>query len=62
LASIAYFLVVGMLSGQTPGKISAIDTAKPGSDLSEGVFTGAPPTRRRTKHRWAEQRENRRSA
>jgi hypothetical protein len=44
LASIAYFLVVRMLFGQTPGKIRADRYRGALLRLSEGVFTGAPLT------------------
>lgn len=44
LASIAYFPVVRMLIGQTPGKISADRYREAWLRLAESVFTGAPPT------------------
>ena len=44
LASIAYFPVVRMLIGQTPGKISADRYFEAWLRLADSVFTGAPPT------------------
>lgn len=44
VASIAYFPVIRMLIGQTPGKISADRYRESWIRLAESVFTGRPPT------------------